>query len=65
MSEELKGGIEAGESTEAVEQDIDPELRDDRDVHETETEVIELPEYDPTQFEEPDEDYEHVEEGDE
>lgn len=65
MSEELKGGIEAGESSEAVEQDIDPELVDDRDVEEEENDVIELPDYDPTQFEEPDDEYEHVEDGDE
>lgn len=63
MSEELKGGIEAGESTESVEQDIDPELHDDRELAETEDDVIELPDYDPTQFEFPDDEY--VPEGDE
>lgn len=64
MSEELKGGIEAGASTEEVEQDIDPELIDDRDVSETDIAPVELPEYDPTQFELPDDEYEY-EEGDE
>lgn len=64
MSEELRGGIEKGPSPEPVEQDIDPELVDDRDLHEEgEDEVIELPDYDPTQFEFPDDEYES--EGDE
>ena len=46
---------------------IDPELRDDRDEVATDVPQIELPEYDPSQFELPD-DYEYVEvdeEGDE
>lgn len=65
MSEEVKGGIESGKTDETVEQDIDPELVDDREVDESETEQVELPEYDPTQFELPD-DYEYEdEEGDE
>lgn len=65
MSEEVKGGIQAGESSDAVEQDIDPELVDDRDVEADEDEVVELPEYDPAQFELPDDDYEEEEDGDE
>lgn len=63
MSEELRGGIEAGESTETIEQDIDPELVDDREVQEEEDIAIELSDYDPTQFEFPDDEY--VEEDDE
>lgn len=46
---------------------IDPELVDDRDVEETDIDAVELPEYDPSEFELPD-DYEYVvesEEGDE
>lgn len=46
---------------------IDPELVDDRDVQETDIEPVTLPEYDPSEFELPD-DYEYVEvdeEGDE
>ena len=46
---------------------IDPELVDDRDVQEEDVLMGELPEYDPTEFELPD-DYEYVEvdeEGDE
>lgn len=39
---------------------IDPELVDDREVEETDTEPVELPEYDPALFELPD-DYEWVE----
>lgn len=43
------------------EQTIDPELRDDRDEVVEEVPVLaDLPEYDPTQFELPD-DYEYVE----
>lgn len=42
----------------------DPELVDDRDAKEEDIDEIELPEYDPTEFELPD-DYEYVEEGDE
>lgn len=56
MSEELKGGIEAGESIEAVEQDIDPELVDDRGNADEEVVVkFDLPDYDETQFEFPEE----------
>lgn len=62
---ELKGGIEAGESSETVEQDIDPELVDDRDEQAENDEPVDLPDYDPTQFDDPDDDYEHVEEDDE
>lgn len=44
---------------------IDPELVDDRDVQETDIAPVELPEYDPSDFELPD-DFEYVEEdGDE
>lgn len=43
---------------------IDPELVDDRDVQETDAEAVELPEYDPTEFELPD-DFEYVEEDEE
>lgn len=39
---------------------IDPELVDDRDVQEEDVLMGELPEYDPTEFELPD-DYEYVE----
>ena len=39
---------------------IDPELVDDRDTNDGEDVEIELPEYDPAQFELPD-DYEYVE----
>ena len=63
MSEELRGGIEAGPATEPVEPDVDPELADDREVEEEEHDVVELPDYDPTQFEFPDDEY--VPEGDE
>lgn len=43
---------------------IDPELADDRDVVETDTDPVELPEYDPSDFELPD-DFEYEdEEGD-
>lgn len=65
MSEELRGGIEAGPATEPVEQDIDPELVDDREVSDEDLPVqIDLPDYDPTQFEFPDDEYVD-EEGDE
>ena len=57
MSEELRGGIEAGPATEPVEQDIDPELADDREVADDEIGEVDLPDYDPTQFEFPDDDY--------
>lgn len=50
--------------TEEVKQDIDPELVDDRDVEESDTEPVELPDYDPTQFELP-EDYEDFDEDEE
>lgn len=40
---------------------IDPELAEDRDVQETDVEVVELPEYDPEQFELP-EDFEFTDE---
>lgn len=40
-----------------VEQDIDPELVDDREFYDTDVTPVELPEYDPTQFEEPDDEY--------
>lgn len=43
---------------------IDPELADDRDVHESDVAAVDLPEYDPEDFELP-VDYEYVEEGDE
>jgi len=43
---------------------IDPELVDDRDVQETDIAEITLPEYDPEEFELPD-DYEYSEDGDE
>lgn len=43
---------------------IDPELADDLNVHDEDIPVVELPEYDPTDFELPD-DYEYVEEEDE
>lgn len=62
MSEEVKGGVEAGPSTEEVVQDIDPELADDREVNEEDFGDVDLPDYDPTQFELPD-DYD--DEGDE
>lgn len=62
MSEELNGGIEAGESAEDIAQDIDPELVDDRETEDDAQVVFDLPDYDPTQFEYPDDDYE---EGDE
>lgn len=39
------------------ETNIDPELVDDREVDESDTAPVELPDYDPTQFELPD-DYE-------
>jgi hypothetical protein len=39
----------------------DYELVDDRDVHEVDTPPVDLPDYDPAQFELPD-DYEYVEE---
>jgi hypothetical protein len=42
----------------------DPELVDDRDVKEDDIAEIELPEYDPSEFELPD-DFEYEEEGDE
>lgn len=64
MSEEKKGSIENYVAPVTVEQDIDPELRDDRDLPTVEDAVVELPDYDPAQFELPD-DYEYVEEGDE
>lgn len=64
MSEEVKGGIEAGYTDETVEQDIDPELVDDRDTDDGVDEEIELPEYDETQFEFPDDEFEG-EDGDE
>lgn len=51
MSETVKGGIEQGASTEEVHQDIDPELHDDREADEVEGDVVDLPDYDPTQFE--------------
>ena len=42
---------------------IDPELVDDRDNEETDIDFIELPDYDPEQFELPD-DFEYTEEED-
>lgn len=39
---------------------IDPELAEDRDVQEEDIEPVDLPDYDPAQFELPD-DYEYVE----
>lgn len=62
MNEELKGGIEAGASQEVVNQEIDPELADDRTADEEENAAFELPEYDPSQFEEPDDEYDGGEE---
>lgn len=50
---ELKGGIERGASTEDVDQSIDPELVDDREVKEPVPEAIDIPEYDESQFELP------------
>lgn len=44
--------------------DIDPELVDDRETHDDDVEAFELPDYDPTQFELPD-DYEDGDEDDE
>lgn len=45
---------------------IDPELVDDRDVRETDTPPVQLPEYDPSDFELPDDyEYEDEEEGEE
>lgn len=46
-----------------MEEKRDPELADDLDVQETDIDLVELPDYDPTDFELPD-DYEYVEEGD-
>lgn len=43
--------------------DIDPELVDDRDVAESDTAPVDLPDYDPEQFELPD-DYEYTDEED-
>lgn len=43
---------------------IDPELVDDRDLDEVEDGFIDLPDYDPSEFELPD-DYEYVDEEDE
>lgn len=63
MSEQkVRGGIDAGASHESVQQDIDPELVDDRDAQETDETVVELPDYDPDEFEFPDDEY--VPEGD-
>lgn len=44
-----------------IENKIDPELADDRDVEESDIDEIELPEYDPAQFE-LDDDFEYSEE---
>lgn len=43
-----------------TENKIDPELVDDRDVAETDIDPIDLPDYDPAQFELP-EDFEYTE----
>lgn len=59
MSERtVRGGIESGASEEAIEQTIDPELVDDTHEQEEDVEAISLPDYDPDQFELPD-DYEY------
>lgn len=47
-----------------MDEKIDPELADDLDVQETELEVIELPEYNPSDFELPD-DFEYEDEDEE
>ena len=58
----LSSGIEKGSAIEEVEQVSDPELRDDRDLSEVEDiEEVDLPEYDESQFELPD-DFEYQEE---
>jgi len=51
--------------TEEIDYNIDPELVDDRETHDEDVEPIELPDYDHSQFELPD-DFEYTEEdGDE
>lgn len=57
MSYEENSHIEAVDPDVTVEQDIDPELVDDREADETDVAPVDLPEYDPTQFEEPDAEY--------
>lgn len=64
MNEEVKGGIEAGFTDEEVDQTIDPELVDDRDIQEDDVAPIGLPEYDPAEFEFPDDEYEYEGEDD-
>jgi hypothetical protein len=57
MTEENKGGIEAGASSEDIVQDIDPELVDDRETQDDVAVVFDLPDYEPALFEFPDDEY--------